>query len=96
MTLRHYGPFDPVCGPSGATQERRRFYAQVADRPAQSHGPSAPSRGTARRYTTPLVIGAVQINASKQILFFQLTPCNSILAECWCVATRIYNTSILR
>jgi hypothetical protein len=44
MTLRHRGPFDPMCGPSGVKQGRRRSCAQAADRPAQSHGPSAPSQ----------------------------------------------------
>jgi hypothetical protein len=63
MTLRHRGSSDPMRGPSGATQGRRRSCAQVADHPAQSRGPSAPLQ-RATPGDTPLVIGAAQIGVN--------------------------------
>jgi hypothetical protein len=63
MTLRHCGPSDPVHGPSGATQGRRRSGAQVASRPTKSHRPSA-SPQRAPPGETPLVIGVAQIDAN--------------------------------
>jgi hypothetical protein len=81
MTLRHRGPSGPRCGPSGVAPGRRRSFAQVTDRSAQSRGTPAPSQ-RAPPGGTPLVIGAAQIGGNT--LFWRLQPCTIVdrLALC--------------
>lgn len=63
--MRLRGPSNTEHSPSGATQGRRHFYAQVTDRSAQSHRLSVPPQ-RAPPGGTPLVIGA-RIDANREL-----------------------------
>jgi hypothetical protein len=64
--MRLRGPSNTEHSPSGATQGRRHFYAQVTDRSAQSHRLSVPPQ-RAPPGGTPPMIDVAQIDAEREI-----------------------------